>query len=85
MTESNDWPETTYQCNGGGCVMVERIAGCVVIWDSKNPYGQRHVFSEREYAEFRRRVQDDGSGPESPTRLSRFTARVAQFVRLLLG
>lgn len=55
--ESGSWPEFGSRCNGGGgCVIVERIAGAVVIRDSKNPYQPGLVFSRKEYADFRRRV-----------------------------
>ena len=60
MSDKETWRELTYVCNGGGgCVMVEKKAGCVLIWDSKNPHGPRLVFSKKEYAEFRRRVRGD--------------------------
>ena len=59
MSEKTIWPETEFRCNGGGgCVIVERVAGAVVIRDSKNPYQPGLVFSRKEYADFRRRVQD---------------------------
>jgi uncharacterized protein DUF397 len=55
--ESGSWPEFRFRCNGGGgCVVVERIAGAVVIRDSKNPYQPGLVFSKKEYTDFRRRV-----------------------------
>jgi hypothetical protein len=58
MFESDDWPETSFRCNGGaGCVIVERIAGAVVIRDSKNPYQPGLVFSRTEYRQFRSRVR----------------------------
>lgn len=55
---SNDnWPEFEFACNGGGgCVIVERIAGAIVIRDSKNPNQPGLVFSKKEYAAFRSRV-----------------------------
>ncbi len=59
MSESI-WPETELKCNGGGgCVVVERLAGAIVIRDSKNPYQPGLVFSRKEYADFRRRIRDD--------------------------
>lgn len=59
MTENHTWREFEFKCSGGGgCVMVEKIAGAITIWDSKNPYGPRLVFSKKEYADFRRRVRD---------------------------
>jgi len=63
--ENGSWPEFGFRCNGGGgCVVVERIAGAVVIRDSKNPYQAGLVFSRREYAAFRRRVRG-GSWPRT--------------------
>ena len=60
MRDKEIWRELAYVCNGGGgCVIVEKKAGCVLIWDSKNPHGPRLVFSKKEYAEFRRRVRGD--------------------------
>jgi hypothetical protein len=60
MTENNAWRELAFRCNGGGgCVMVERAADDILIWDSKNPQGPRLSFSRKEYADFRRRVRDD--------------------------
>jgi hypothetical protein len=59
MIDSDNWPEFGFRCNGGGgCVIVERIAGTVVIRDSKNPAQPGLVFSKQEYAAFRRRVVD---------------------------
>jgi hypothetical protein len=59
MINSNNWPEFGFACNGGaGCVIVERIAGAIVIRDSKNPAQPGLVFSKKEYADFRRRVRD---------------------------
>lgn len=58
MAEEVNWPEFRLACNGGGgCVVVEHIAGAVVIRDSKNPQQAGLVFSRREYAAFRRRVR----------------------------
>jgi hypothetical protein len=55
--EASNWPEFEFACNGGGgCVIVERIAGAVVIRDSKNPMMPGLVFSKKEYGDFRRRV-----------------------------
>jgi hypothetical protein len=85
MSDSENWPETAYFCNGGGCVMVERIAGCVVLWDSKNPYGARHVFSKREWAEFRLRVMGYGALPRSLAWLSRVAVGAAKFARMVVG
>ncbi|HEU5024680.1 MAG TPA: DUF397 domain-containing protein [Spirillospora sp.] len=57
MVETNGWPELEFACNGGGgCVIVEEMAGAVVIRDSKNPYQAGLVFSRKEYSDFRRRV-----------------------------
>jgi hypothetical protein len=62
MTEKLIWPETGFRCNGGGgCVIVERVAGAFVIRDSKNPHQPGLVFSRKEYADFRRRVKGSGS------------------------
>jgi Domain of unknown function (DUF397) len=69
MSEKSVWPETKFRCNGGGgCVLVEHVAGAVVIRDSKNPYQPGLVFSRKEYADFRRRVRD-GSWPRLLLRL----------------
>lgn len=58
MVDSENWPEFGFACNGGGgCVIVERVAGAIVIRDSKNPYQPGLVFSRKEYTDFRRRVQ----------------------------
>lgn len=58
MTEKTVWPETNFRCSGGGgCVIVERLAGAIVIRDSKNPTQPGLVFSRKEYADFRRRVR----------------------------
>jgi len=57
MVDSENWPEFRFACNGGGgCVIVQRIAGAIVIRDSKNPTQPGLVFSKKEYAAFRRRV-----------------------------
>ena len=57
MSEKSIWPETEFACNGGGgCVIVDRVAGAVVIRDSKNPYQPGLVFSRKEYVDFRRVV-----------------------------
>jgi hypothetical protein len=69
MSEKSIWPETKFRCNGGaGCVVVEHVAGAVVIRDSKNPHQPGLVFSRKEYADFRRRVRD-GSWPRLLLRL----------------
>jgi Domain of unknown function (DUF397) len=59
MIESEAWKEFDFQCDGGACVIVEKTAGSVVIRDSKNPALPGLVFTMREYADFRRRVQGD--------------------------
>ena len=60
MSAKSIWPETEFKCSGGGdCVLVEQVAGAVVIRDSKNPYQPGLVFSRKEYADFRRRVRED--------------------------
>jgi hypothetical protein len=60
MIESENWPEFGFACNGGGgCVIVEKIAGAIVIRDSKNPAQPGLVFSKKEYADFRRRLRED--------------------------
>jgi hypothetical protein len=76
--DPSTWQEIGRRCDGGGgCVMVDRIAGAVVMWDSKNPYGPRLVFSRREYSQFRRAVMGDSR--------VRAAARVlVQFARLAL-
>ncbi|MFC4050617.1 DUF397 domain-containing protein [Actinomadura syzygii] len=89
MFESDDWPETNFRCNGGGgCVIVEKIAGAVVIRDSKNPYQPGLVFSRKEYAQFRRRVRGGASARVLLTAGADITVRllvepVARFVRWL--
>jgi len=58
MDMEYSWPEFNFACTtGGGCVIVEHIAGAVVIRDSKNPQQAGLVFSKKEYADFRRRVR----------------------------
>ncbi len=53
------WPELR-RCNGGGgCVQVDRIAGCFVFRDTKNPMTPGLVFSRAEYMAFRRRIRGD--------------------------
>lgn len=61
MRGKNEMPEFDFRCDGGGCVIVERVAGAVVIRDSKNPYQAGLVFSRKEYADFRRRVRNGRS------------------------
>jgi hypothetical protein len=69
MSEKSIWPETEFACNGGGgCVIVERMAGAIVIRDSKNPYQPGLVFSRKEYADFRRRVRG-GAWPRLLTQM----------------
>lgn len=69
------WPETQFRCSGGGgCVLVERVAGAVVIRDSKNPYQPGLVFSRKEYADFRRRIRED-SWPQLLVRLAKTVLR----------
>ncbi|WP_433332029.1 DUF397 domain-containing protein [Spirillospora sp. CA-294931] len=58
MGKTNEMPEFDFRCDGGGCVIVERVAGAVVIRDSKNPFQPGLVFSRKEYADFRRRVRE---------------------------
>ena len=59
MVDNEKWPEFEFACNGGGgCVIVERIAGAIVIRDSKNPTQAGLVFSKKEYAAFRRRMTE---------------------------
>ncbi|HUN32411.1 MAG TPA: DUF397 domain-containing protein [Trebonia sp.] len=77
MSENSRWPETEYSCDGGGgCVMVRRVAGAIVIWDSKNPYQPGLVFSRKEYAQFRSRVLGD-SWPRTAVRIIAGLAKVA--------
>ncbi len=60
MIQNENWRELEFRCNGGaGCVITERVGGCIVIRDSKNPTQAGLVFSKREYADFRRRVRGD--------------------------
>ena len=62
MIDSDKWPEFGFVCNGGGgCVIVEHVAGAIVIRDSKNPTQPGLVFSKKEYAAFRRRMVDASS------------------------
>ncbi|TDD78006.1 DUF397 domain-containing protein [Actinomadura rubrisoli] len=75
MVETTNWPELEFVCNGGGgCVMIEEVAGAVVIRDSKNPHQAGLVFSRKEYADFRRRVRD-GSWPRKMLRAGARTMR----------
>ncbi len=75
MSNKSIWPETEFACSGGGgCVLVESVAGAVVIRDSKNPYQPGLVFSRKEYAAFRRRVRD-GSWPRLLLRLVKSALR----------
>lgn len=87
MDENNaPWRELEFRCNGGaGCVIVEKIAGCIVIRDSKNPAQPGLVFSRKEYAAFRRRVRDHG-WPRTALRLMISLLRVAVLgARQVLG
>ncbi len=84
MNTEASWPETDFACSsGGGCVIVERTAGTVVIRDSKNPYQPGLVFSPKEYADFRRRVKGGGSGCKAIARIVR--AAVQGLVPGLVG
>ena len=80
MVESDaTWRELDFRCNGGaGCVIVEKIAGCIVIRDSKNPAQPGLVFSRKEYAAFRRRVRGD-RWPRAALRLMIALLRMAAF------
>jgi Domain of unknown function (DUF397) len=81
--ENSNWQEFTLTCNGGGgCVVVERIAGAVVIRDSKNPYQPGLVFSGKEYADFRRRVQTDSWSVTMPRRAASVLRSVALILRV---
>jgi hypothetical protein len=83
MSETSTWPETEFACNGGGgCVIVKRIAGAFVIFDSKNPHQPGLVFTKKEYREFRDRVRD-GSWPRLLVRLALRLANSA--LRFLFG
>ncbi|RKS77131.1 uncharacterized protein DUF397 [Actinomadura pelletieri DSM 43383] len=78
MVETTGWPELEFVCNGGGgCVLVEVVAGAVVIRDSKNPYQAGLVFSRREYADFRRRVRGGSLPRRAVRRATRVLRRVA--------
>jgi hypothetical protein len=80
MAKEGNWPEFGFACNGGGgCVVVEHVAGAVVIRDSKNPYQPGLVFSRRECADFRRRVQG-GSWPRSVLRCAVSVLRAAALI-----
>jgi hypothetical protein len=63
MTTSDAWQEFSFRCDVGGCVLVEEIAGAIVIRDSKNPALPGLVFSRSEYADFCRRVRSNASRP----------------------
>jgi hypothetical protein len=77
MIEQAVWPEFAYRCSGGGgCVIVERVAGAIVIRDSKNPYQPGLVFSKKEYAAFRRRVR----GESWPGLLMRLTKCLLRYI-----
>lgn len=74
MAENMNWPELRFACNGGGCVIVRRVAGTVVITDGKNPYQPGLVFSNREYREYRRRILEE-SWPWTLLRLVKIALR----------
>jgi hypothetical protein len=78
MNEKPLWPEADGRaaCNGGACVIVERVAGMVILRDSKNPYQPGLVFSRGEYAAFRRRVVGD-NWPRLAARLLARLSRLA--------
>ena len=79
--EGSNWPEFGFACNGGGgCVLVERIAGVVVIRDSKNPTQPGLVFSMREYNAFRRRVL----ASSWPSRMLQYAASVLRSITVIL-
>lgn len=82
MTEETEiWPEFGFRCNGGGgCVVVEHIAGAVVIRDSKNPQQAGLIFTRGEYASFRRRVR----GGSWPRMILQFAASVLRSLALTL-
>jgi hypothetical protein len=86
MIESDNWPEFGFACNGGaGCVIVEKIAGAIVIRDSKNPAQPGLVFSKKEYSDFRRRLRED-SWPRAVVRILTSLLRlVALGLRQLCG
>jgi hypothetical protein len=76
MSENDTWPEFGFRCGGGvNCVVVEKVAGCVVIRDSKNPAQPGLVFSRKEYADFRRRVRDR-AGSRAVLRLMTAVVRI---------
>jgi Domain of unknown function (DUF397) len=77
MSESEAWTEFDFRCNGGACIVVEKVAESVVIRDSKDPTRPGLVFSRREYADFRRRVQGD-TWPRSALQLAISTLRLAR-------
>lgn len=55
MTENTVRPQTRSRCSGGGgCVIVEKLAGTFVVRDSKNPYQPGLVFSPQEWDDFLR-------------------------------
>jgi hypothetical protein len=86
MAENNDWPEFA-PCNGGaGCVIVEEIAGAVVIRDSKNLLTQPGlVFSRKEYADFRRRVRGGSTARTILQSVASMLRSAALIVRHVLG
>ncbi|WP_207945523.1 DUF397 domain-containing protein [Actinomadura sp. 7K534] len=77
-------PEFDFRCDGGGCVIVERVAGAVVIRDSKNPYQPGLVFSRKEYADFRRRVRN-GRGVWLRRLIGQYVQLAVRFVLARIG
>ncbi|MGI5200205.1 DUF397 domain-containing protein [Spirillospora sp. CA-108201] len=84
MRGNSEMPEFDFRCDGGGCVIVERVAGAVVIRDSKNPYQPGLVFSRKEYADFRRRVRN-GQGAWLRELAGRYVELVVKFVLARTG
>jgi hypothetical protein len=86
MNDESIWPETGARaaCNGGGgCVIAERVAGMVILRDSKNPYQPGLVFSRKEYADFRRRVIGDSWPRLTLQLLGRLTRLTLEYLQYL--
>ena len=46
------WHKSSYSSASGQCVEVARVAGAVVVRDSKNPAGPELVFTRQAWAAF---------------------------------
>lgn len=86
MIENETWQEFKFRCNGGaGCVIVEKVAGCIVMRDSKNPTQPGLIFSKKEYADFRRRVRGENWPRTAQQFLTSMLRLVVVGLRQLVG